>query len=427
MNHSWAKWVTKRRSALVDKNTNTSVEELQARITELSVDTDGLKQSENVESAAQHRLNAILDPVARLPLELSSEIFFHCIPPRPKPGSRAAPMLLLNVCSAWSDIALSTPMLWATIHLDFPGTKILSVWLERARHCALSISLRKSLDDGVAAVLRQYAKQLKHFESYEQKPNVNSLTSLPCLETLTFGSPLEATSFSSLDYVSLEYILGLLRLTPKLEKCTFLSIFIKVDLGDHKKQTFPNLRVLEFGVAGLENPGGGDNILHHITLPALETLAVRLRDLSDSHFSLFLKRSSPPLRKLVLSGGVKGLQFIRLGEWLRLLPSLVDLEFYTVQSVFIDDLFSALADSSPQLLPNLQSLKIYHHLPTPFSYQKLLRLLSARTQLVCFHLKGFSGYEPRPHADVRDRLRQLVADGIEIYIGSRTQNYISPM
>ncbi|KAJ7229651.1 hypothetical protein C8J57DRAFT_1583039, partial [Mycena rebaudengoi] len=68
----------------------------------------------------QHQLNTLLDPIARLPLEISSDIFLHCLPEVCRPNARTAPMLFLNVCATWAEIALSTPALWATIHVDFP-------------------------------------------------------------------------------------------------------------------------------------------------------------------------------------------------------------------------------------------------------------------------------------------------------------------
>ncbi|KAJ7666709.1 hypothetical protein DFH06DRAFT_984363, partial [Mycena polygramma] len=104
-----------------------SVKEIETRIAKISADIDlqkevlSLRELEKSKSAAQRQLNAIRDPVARLPFELSSDIFLHCLPQQRKPDSCTAPMLLLSVCNTWTDIALSTPALWSTIHLDFPG------------------------------------------------------------------------------------------------------------------------------------------------------------------------------------------------------------------------------------------------------------------------------------------------------------------
>ncbi|KAJ6541783.1 hypothetical protein B0H19DRAFT_883727, partial [Mycena capillaripes] len=90
-------------------------------------------------------LNAVLDPIARLPLEISSDIFLRCLPPFPEPGTRYFPMLFLHVCSAWTNIALSTPALWAAVRIAFPcaeGFKEgLQAWLRRAGNNPLSICL----------------------------------------------------------------------------------------------------------------------------------------------------------------------------------------------------------------------------------------------------------------------------------------------
>ncbi|KAJ7982993.1 hypothetical protein DFH06DRAFT_904033, partial [Mycena polygramma] len=64
----------------------------------------------------------------RLPVEVNSEIFIHCLPSGPegfdsikydrmKPRSRNAPLLLLQICRTWRDIALGTPRLWSTVKL----------------------------------------------------------------------------------------------------------------------------------------------------------------------------------------------------------------------------------------------------------------------------------------------------------------------
>ncbi|KAJ7641640.1 hypothetical protein FB45DRAFT_1125592, partial [Roridomyces roridus] len=89
----------------------------------------------------QRQLNALRDPVARLPLEISSDIFALCIPLSFGFSlgrlADAAPVLLLRVCNTWTDIALATPALWATIDITFPcrGTgveAVLGKWLQRS-------------------------------------------------------------------------------------------------------------------------------------------------------------------------------------------------------------------------------------------------------------------------------------------------------
>ncbi|KAJ7453591.1 hypothetical protein B0H11DRAFT_1820259, partial [Mycena galericulata] len=98
-----------------------SVEELQARIKKLSTNIKRqkkiLKDLEQSKSLVQRQLNAARDPVERLPLEISSEIFIQCLPSLLEPGAHHLPMILLNVCNAWTDIAISTPVLWEAIRV----------------------------------------------------------------------------------------------------------------------------------------------------------------------------------------------------------------------------------------------------------------------------------------------------------------------
>ncbi|KAF7336746.1 F-box domain-containing protein [Mycena venus] len=404
-----------------------SVEELEARIAKLSVDIDlqkeVLRQLESQKSAAQRQLNAIRDPVARLPLEISSEIFLLCLPSGgPKPEPPAAPILLLNVCNAWTEIALSSPELWAAIRLDGPSqaVEVLQRWLQRARHSPLSISLRNSLNDGFADVLWQYAKQIKHLELYEEEHDAGSWPSLPCLQTLTIGSPLDDDA-PQLNQLSLEHVMGLLHLAPNIVECNFHDISIHIPENTPDDLILPSLLSLKF-------EGGGDDSLHHLALPALEVLAVPLVHTSSDALSLFLRRSLPPLRRLVLGNRYAEIWSHQLGELLRLLPSLAELELHT--SFFTDSLFSVFADFTSELLPNLRSLKIQNHSPEPFplSHEVVLRALSARRpQLVCFHLRVSRAdmLFLDETTSVVDRLRYLAVDGMELYIGDDQTNYVS--
>ncbi|KAJ7649909.1 hypothetical protein FB45DRAFT_1075694 [Roridomyces roridus] len=94
---------------------------IKAQIEQISVEIERqkevLRKLESRKSLLQQQLNAERDPIASLPLEISSEIFLHCLPPRSKgypleyarPRAHLAPLLLLNICNTWTNIALSTP------------------------------------------------------------------------------------------------------------------------------------------------------------------------------------------------------------------------------------------------------------------------------------------------------------------------------
>ncbi|KAJ7640389.1 hypothetical protein DFH06DRAFT_1052811, partial [Mycena polygramma] len=127
------------------------VEKLRARVAELStaihLQKEVLKNLEKDKSLVQAELNAALDPVARLPPEISSEIFLQSLPCflERKPSVQDAPLLFLHICHAWRDIALFTPDLWSEIQVRFPCApgfnEGVQAWLHRASNRLLSISL----------------------------------------------------------------------------------------------------------------------------------------------------------------------------------------------------------------------------------------------------------------------------------------------
>ncbi|KAJ6516805.1 hypothetical protein C8R47DRAFT_1088395 [Mycena vitilis] len=87
-----------------------SVEELRARIAKLSIEVDlqkeVLKNLEKNKSIAQRQLNAFLDPVACLPVEISSDISLQSLPRRSEPSAQKVPMLLLSFLKRSSPKAL---------------------------------------------------------------------------------------------------------------------------------------------------------------------------------------------------------------------------------------------------------------------------------------------------------------------------------
>ncbi|KAJ6510830.1 hypothetical protein C8R45DRAFT_397117 [Mycena sanguinolenta] len=411
-----------------------SVEEIRARLDKIMADIElqktVLKQLDQKKCAAQRELNTICDPMERLPLEISSKILLQCLPRSySKPKSRTAPMLLLNVCSAWTNIALSTPALWTSIHLEVPRVEVLQTWLKRARNHSLSISLRSCLDSRILTVVRQYAQQLKQLKIYDDElADLDCLTgevSFPRLETLTIGALTEQDE-EDLNTFSLDHIMGLLRLAPNLVECTFHNVCIDIPEDQKEILSLPKLRCLKFGTTtDSGNLDGEDQILQHLSLPAVSTLALPFTGLSSTDFSLFLKRSSPPLQKLVLGPRCE-LRSHELVECLRLMPSLLHLELGQERhSSLIEELFAVLAELSSLFLPRLKTLKILHG-PFPHRpfYQKVLSALSARsTQLVNVELRiAYPSFNL--DEDIRDSFCSLASGGMKIYIGNDTYNFI---
>jgi hypothetical protein len=423
------------------------VEELQARIeklsTEIILQRELLKKLEHDKILVQRQLNSVLDPVARLPLEISSEIFLRCLPATPaEVGARHVPMLLLNICNAWTDIVLSTPSLWAAIGIVFPSPdgfkELLPAWLHRTGNRLLSVSFRGIVDGDIAAIIWRHG-QLKHFEicwsegdEEDDNEDINVIDlfggmspgPLPFLETLTIRD----LDDNDREYSGLQ-ILKLLRLAPNLIECILDRIHpvydIEVATATTEKLVLPALRRLIFG-GSVDNPNSDDYILTWLSLPALETLSLWVDFSGDDLFD-FLERSSPPLQELFMGGGAAENVAPRLRESLHLVPTLTLFYVWRPGSDFTAELFTALADSS--LLPNLHTLTIdlYHSDIFDSSCMTFLRALSARRtqlQIVRVTLAAGPPASLKP-ADVLAAFRELVADGMQVHIGTEKYNFIT--
>ncbi|KAF8138016.1 hypothetical protein K438DRAFT_1880932 [Mycena galopus ATCC 62051] len=111
---------------------------------------------------------ALISPVRRLPLDIIQEIFIACLPTHRNcvMSASEAPVLLGRICSSWRTISLSTPRLWARLHVVEPHhdptttsfeqkvaqrLEITKTWLGRAGQCPLSISLQSAPEVNVEA------------------------------------------------------------------------------------------------------------------------------------------------------------------------------------------------------------------------------------------------------------------------------------
>lgn len=120
-----------------------------------------------------------------------------------------APLLLCRICSAWRTIALSTPRLWAFLHLpiNFIASKeplrlpAVARWLELSRACPISLSINDHGDNwdqnhwtsscGVALIesLAPFSARWRQVELNTISPEAaNELVEMrtPQLESLTF-------------------------------------------------------------------------------------------------------------------------------------------------------------------------------------------------------------------------------------------------
>ncbi|KAJ6594633.1 hypothetical protein B0H19DRAFT_920691, partial [Mycena capillaripes] len=142
------------------------LDRLDNKITDLQQALIELTEERKNLSAYVEEHRALISPVRRLPLDIIQEIFVACLPTHRNcvMSAQEAPVLLGRICSSWRAISLSTPRLWARLHIAEPTHEVFSgatstevyeqklaqrlettkIWLSRSGQCPLSISLDSS-------------------------------------------------------------------------------------------------------------------------------------------------------------------------------------------------------------------------------------------------------------------------------------------
>ncbi|KAJ7502549.1 hypothetical protein B0H11DRAFT_642517 [Mycena galericulata] len=120
------------------------LERIDERIRELSAERSKIKQY--IDS---HK--ALISHPRRLPADIVREIFTACLPADRNAvlSAQEAPLILCRICSAWRNIALTTPTLWASLHIpvDFVWAEkrvrepAVAQWLQLSGACPVSLSV----------------------------------------------------------------------------------------------------------------------------------------------------------------------------------------------------------------------------------------------------------------------------------------------
>ncbi|KAF7364602.1 F-box domain-containing protein [Mycena venus] len=430
--------------------------ELRARIDELSsaIEFLGLVLSdlETRRTNARRELNSILDPVARLPLEISSDIFLRCMSTassHPRPNPSAAPMIFLNICRSWTDIALATPWLWAAIDIDAPPygarfAELCKLWASRARTLPLSFKLtvHKPLDRHIQDFLKQNTSRLQNFELYvdtaDDLRRIRIGGPFSSLKTLTIGV---SGNLAETDFVNANECVEILRAAPELMECHFVNLYYEEDIWSWELSeaalTLTSLQHLHLGNPHVHISDGVQSnsayILQNLTLPGLKSLHISDLDIDSEDFTSFLTRSSPPLESVsMVMPTVHSSRYIGT-ENFRFIPSLTDLELLCLPESPEDrNPFPAVFEmlSAEDFLPNLSNLTIFSigaYFSQATHYEKLSVALAQRaSSLRSFRLIFPFNEEIQdiaPPADVILALQQLVKEGMHIHVGPEDRNW----
>ena len=140
---------------------------------QIDAEIQRLQEKRSVIRKSIDSYTTILSPIRRLPTDILREIFYQCLHSTRNPimSAAEAPMLLTQVCSLWRSVALTSPDIWAELHIPHPGSpetslhykrlteraredlqqtfskvmgrrcQIVKEWLERSGSCFLSLSI----------------------------------------------------------------------------------------------------------------------------------------------------------------------------------------------------------------------------------------------------------------------------------------------
>ncbi|KAJ7743315.1 hypothetical protein B0H16DRAFT_1009573 [Mycena metata] len=180
--------------------------------------------------------DALLSPLRRLPLDIVQEIFVACLPTHRNcvMSAAEAPLLLGRICSSWRAIALSTPRLWARLHIVEPAftgfvpsmSSISSVfleekvaqrvdavktWLIRSGVCPISISIEGAPQSFMPAgalppsSTHLFLQALIPFSSRWQDVTMSFVFSPEALETLFELAEMDMPMLSKLHIVQQQH------------------------------------------------------------------------------------------------------------------------------------------------------------------------------------------------------------------------------
>ncbi|KIK36804.1 hypothetical protein CY34DRAFT_810962 [Suillus luteus UH-Slu-Lm8-n1] len=312
----------------------------------------------------------LASPVSRLPSEVLSEIFYHCLGLSrflsclQLPSKLTAPLLLTRICRRWREVAVDMPNLWCMLSVAVTDRNWQQVafcyesWLKRTRGRPLSLSLWFDADDHSAKLqrlLQPYANQVTSLRVNLRRPDAPELNmftdfralqemivdievdittaeaNLPASVTRSFSQlppTLDNFTVSGLTTLDIEIwqpegVHHLLQLAPNLSS---LTIFLDLDIAQDKVLLLFTHTKLQTLHVTCERTYGDDrahlcDLLNGLSLPALREHSVYgASEWYPDDFMAFLARSECPLESLII--GRKMMTDDDRADYLALVPSL---------------------------------------------------------------------------------------------------------
>ncbi|KAF9479255.1 hypothetical protein BDN70DRAFT_993614 [Pholiota conissans] len=171
--------------------------------------------------------STLSSPVSKIPYDVLTEIFIHCLPPlsswfdTQQPDVASAPMLLCQVCSCWRTVALSSGILWARLI------------------CSLSIYENNTDSDGHKwALLKKDVEFIKWWRQNQGGIAPDIFFSVIELSADTIIEPQE------LDWDTQDFILQYLATAQCLYLDAFLWDRIRDQMNEGNVYHYPNLHTI---------------------------------------------------------------------------------------------------------------------------------------------------------------------------------------
>jgi hypothetical protein len=373
----------------------------------------------------------LFSPINRLPAELLTEIF-HLLTWEASDVSVVA-----AVCNRWRILALSTPQLWSTIHVDLDKehshsqADMVRTWLRRSAMCSLSVTLQHDDEDDsdsphpVIDVVVPYSHRLEYFSIYIFKNVIHALSplkgQLPILQSLRLYVPnfteledslydifLDAPQLRILDTnvhvpsraigypfaqltqccirgVYSSECLQVLRIARNITTCTFTELRDDSVINHHLPVVSHHLHTLSIEFA-IHDPG---KLFLSLWLPAVREITIGLWGnvpWPHTEFLSLVSHSSRQLEKLVLQT-TPNMSSEQLICCLEAIPSLQDLRFgegknWSSPSHLVNDAVLRKLTHQPGLegqLPLVPSLHTFRYVGNnTFEDQSLLDMIESR-------------------------------------------------
>ncbi|KAJ6472307.1 hypothetical protein C8R47DRAFT_1221811 [Mycena vitilis] len=347
----------------------------------------------------QEELDLIVYPVLELPAEITAHIFTLSLRTDRAPSRYNSPLIFTQICHSWREIAVATPSLWQSIHVNQgqashrDSRKLLEIWLHRSASLPLLLSFARSdagaqsLIDGSLIHHRRWRElELSSIGSCHGAVVIDGTDKeFPLLRKVTFkswqdvswggikiqnapmlheasvsirtGTPDMRLPWAQLTRLSLSIPASAAECLPILSQCSDLLLRLTQEtvlprpatvLLDQPHLTLNSLDLLEVNSTA---------IVPHLTLPRLRKL-----NLSNGYvpgdirpFQALFSRSNCSLQQLMVVVDDKYRSHTLL-PLLQLVPTITHLSLNFRYDTVFHQIIPCL--SSPSILPSLSSLVI---------------------------------------------------------------------